>query len=99
MDLEKDVEKHLKSQISKRGGLSLKWTSPGTRGVPDQILLLPNGDTVFVEVKRPDGSTRKLQDKMIKNLQDLRQTVFICHSRLQVDTLIRDLERIGCFNR
>lgn len=99
MDQEREVEKHLKSEVKKRGGLSLKWTSPGIRGVPDQILCLPNGDTIFVELKRPNGSTRKLQDKMIRNLRDLHQTVFICHSRLQVDTLIRDLERIGCFNR
>ncbi|WP_368250932.1 VRR-NUC domain-containing protein [Enterococcus sp. 2201sp1_2201st1_B8_2201SCRN_220225] len=98
MDLEKDVEKHLKSQISKRGGLSLKWTST-VRGVPDQIICLPNGDTVFVEVKKPDGQTRKSQDKMIRTLQDLHQTVFVCYTKMQVDTLVRDLERIGCFNR
>lgn len=98
MELEKDVEKYLKSEVKKKGGLSLKWTST-VRGVPDQILCLPNGDTIFVEVKKPDGNTRKSQEKMIRTLRDLRQTVFICYSKLQVDTLMRDLERIGCFKR
>lgn len=98
MILEKDVERHLKRQIKKRGGLSLKWTST-IRGVPDQIVLLPNGDTIFVELKKPDGKTRKLQDKMIKNLRDLKQTVFVCYTKYQVDNLISDLEKVGCFRK
>lgn len=98
MDLEKDVEKHLKKRISKKGGLSLKWTST-VRGVPDQIVCLPSGDTIFVEVKKPDGQTRKSQEKMIQKLRELNQMVFVCYTKMQVDTLVRDLERIGCFNR
>lgn len=98
VELEKDVEKYLKSQISKRGGLSMKWTST-VRGVPDQIVCLPNGETVFVEVKKPDGKTRKLQDKMIWKLRDLKQPVFICYTKLQVNKLVADLEKLGCFNR
>lgn len=98
MDLEKDVERYLKKQISKKGGLSLKWTST-VRGVPDQIICLPNGETIFVEVKKPDGKTRKLQDRMIWKLRDLNQPVFICYTKMQVDKLIDDLTKIGCFDQ
>lgn len=39
------------------GGLFLKWSCPGTRGVPDGILLMPGCPVVFIELKRPEKST------------------------------------------
>ncbi|WP_071131350.1 VRR-NUC domain-containing protein [Enterococcus timonensis] len=96
MELEKDVESYLKREIKKRGGQSFKWTST-IRGVPDQIVCLPNGDTIFVELKKADGKTRKIQDKVIKDLRDLKQAVFVCHSRTEVSALVQNLEMIGCF--
>lgn len=54
------LEKRLKEEIEKRGGLCLKWTSPGFTGVPDRIVLLPGARILFIEVKRPgvkDGRT------------------------------------------
>lgn len=38
-----------------RGGLCLKWISPGASGVPDRIVLLPGGRIAFAELKRPRG--------------------------------------------
>ena len=54
--LEKDLEKKLVDGIKARGGLCLKWVSPGSRGVPDRILLLPGGRIAFAEMKRPKGA-------------------------------------------
>ena len=57
---EAELEKRLKEEIEKRGGLCLKWTSPGFTGVPDRIVLLPGARILFIEVKRPgvkDGRT------------------------------------------
>ena len=53
-------ERKLKKRIEEKGGLCLKWVSPGYTGVPDRIVLLPGGRILFVEVKRPgtkDGRT------------------------------------------
>ena len=47
------VEKHLKRVVAMAGGRAFKWVSPGCRGVPDQIVLLPQGRVVFVELKAP----------------------------------------------
>ena len=54
--LEKELEAQLVKVINRRGGWCPKWTSPGTAGVPDRIVLLPGGRILFVEMKRPKGS-------------------------------------------
>ena len=48
---EKEVEKKLVDEVKKRGGLCLKFVSPGFNGVPDRLLLLNKGKLSFVEVK------------------------------------------------
>ena len=54
--LEKELEAKLVNSIEDLGGRCLKWTSPGTVGLPDRIVLLPGGVIAFVEMKRPKGS-------------------------------------------
>lgn len=53
--LEKELEADLVREVKALGGLCLKWTSPGTSGVPDRIIFLPGGVTAFAELKRPKG--------------------------------------------
>ena len=50
---EREVEAALRKAIEARGGYALKFVSPGKRGVPDRLLLLPGGVIAFVEVKAP----------------------------------------------
>ncbi|MDT4151049.1 VRR-NUC domain-containing protein, partial [Staphylococcus aureus] len=38
---ESTLEKYLVKEISKLNGLCLKWVAPGTRGVPDRIIIMP----------------------------------------------------------
>lgn len=54
--LEKDIERKLVDMVKRHGGLCLKWVCPGRAGVPDRIVLLPEGRIIFVELKRPQGS-------------------------------------------
>lgn len=96
MDLEKDIEKYFKSKIKNAGGVSMKWTST-VRGVPDQVVLFPNGQTVFVEMKRPNGTLRKSQEKMTRTLRELNQQVFACYSKGQADLLVKEFEERGYF--
>lgn len=98
MILEKDVESYFRRQVEKRGGLSLKWVSPGTRGVPDQIVFFPNGRTATVEMKKPGGQTSKSQKKMAAKLRDLNQTVWECLSKGQADELMIIFEDWGWFD-
>ena len=54
-ELEKEIEKKLRTAVEDAGGKCLKWVCPGWSGVPDRIVLLPGGRIVFVETKRPKG--------------------------------------------
>lgn len=71
--LEAGLEQKMKTEVEAKGGMFLKWTSPGFTGVPDRIALLPGGRILFVEVKRPgvtDGRTPR-QKRVAFQLQEL----------------------------
>lgn len=86
------VENYLKKEANKRGFLCMKFTSPGTSGVPDRILIGHNL-TFFVETKSNVGSLRELQKEVIHDMQKHGATVFVAHTREEVDELFNQLER------
>lgn len=53
---EKTIEEHLTHTVRLMGGLAPKFVSPGLDGVPDRLLLLPNGRMAFAELKAPANS-------------------------------------------
>lgn len=61
MHTEKQIENYLKRKFEDIGAIVLKFTSPGQAGVPDRIIILPNGSTIFVEVKKKGGKVAPLQ--------------------------------------
>lgn len=69
--IEKEVEKFLVREVKKIGGISFKFISPGNAGVPDRIVILPNGRVVFAELKTDKGKLTKLQEVQIKKISDL----------------------------
>lgn len=52
---ESEVESYLVWHVERMGGKAYKFASPSMRGVSDRIVCLPNGDTWFIELKRPKG--------------------------------------------
>lgn len=69
--LEREIENYLNENIKKLGGRAYKFVSPGNRGVPDRMILLPGGRIIFVELKTKDRSPTKLQRVQIKRMRDL----------------------------
>lgn len=61
--LEKEIEARLVKMVRSHGGLCLKWVCPGWAGVPDRIILLPGGQIIFAELKRPKGGKLSAQQK------------------------------------
>lgn len=57
--METDLETWAREEIDKAGGWLIKFTSPGTRGPPDDICLWPGKVVHFLEFKwdenRPDA--------------------------------------------
>ena len=56
--LEKSIENVLLQAVEDDGGLCLKWTCPGHRGVPDRMVIFPGGIIAFVELKRPGAKVK-----------------------------------------
>jgi hypothetical protein len=82
------IEHHLVEVVKFRlGGLCIKLTSPGRRGVPDRLCLLPNGLYFFVEVKREDGRLSKLQEITFKKFLSLGHPVYVVRSIEEVEKL------------
>lgn len=50
---EKQIEQKLVRMAAAKGGVALKFVSPGCDGVPDRLVLFPGGKTGFVELKAP----------------------------------------------
>lgn len=74
--LERTVEHRLAVEAKRRGGLTLKFVSPGLDGVPDRIVLLPHGRMAFVEVKAPGERMRTLQVRRKEQLEGLGFSVY-----------------------
>lgn len=88
---ESAVETHLRRTALQAGGRSYKWTSPGVRGVPDQIVMLPGCVLCFVEVKRPGEVPTDQQRLRHRELMDMGQRVAVVSSTYQADLLIEAL--------
>lgn len=84
---ESKIEEYLRKEVRKRGGLCWKFTSPGTRGVPDRIVML-NGCLIFVETKAPGKELRKLQEKRTKQIVEKGQLHYVADCKERVDNLM-----------
>ena len=79
---EKYIEQKLVKAVKKRGGVALKFVSPGLDGVPDRIVLLPMGRMAFVELKAPGKKMRPLQVRRKRQLEALG-FLFYCVDRVE----------------
>jgi len=88
---ESALERRLVCEVERLGGRAPKWASPGSRGVPDRIVLLPGGRVVFVEMKRPGGRMSPLQQKWARDLRALGHQVYVIDSHEEIDRFIREV--------
>ena len=68
--LEKDIEKWLGGQLKKSGCLYFKFVSPMNPGVPDRIVITPNGHTIYVELKTEIGRLSNIQKWQIERMRE-----------------------------
>ena len=89
--IESQVERHLHSRIGLIGGMCLKFTSPGTAGVPDRIII-HEGRTMFVELKRPGEKPRPLQVTVFRQMKREGAFIYVLSSKEQVDQFVNELK-------
>ena len=88
---ERYIEKKFAEAVKKAGGLALKFVSPGFDGVPDRIVLLPEGHIAFVELKAPGKRMRPLQVKRKSQLESRGFRVYLVDSISQIGGVIDEI--------
>ena len=89
---EKSIEQKLTLMVKKRGGICPKSVSPGFDGMPDRIVLLPDGHMGFVEVKAPGKKPRPLQITRHKLLTRLGFKVYVLDSEEQIGGILDEIQ-------
>lgn len=88
---EKIIESRLVQEVQSRGSLCWKFTSPGTDGVPDRIVLMPGGKIAFVEVKAPGEKMRALQIRRKQQLERVGFSVYCLDSLEQIRPILDEV--------
>jgi len=88
---ERDIEKKLVLAVRQRGGIAWKFTSPGTAGVPDRIVLMPNGHMAFVELKAPGMKPRPLQLRRMRQLEKLGYRVYVVDDPVLIERVLAEI--------
>lgn len=86
---ETKLEQYLVKEIKKENGLCLKWMSPGAKGVPDRIIIMPGGKTYFVEMKQVSGRIDPLQKYVHKQFTQRGHKVYVLWTKEQVNEFVK----------
>ena len=94
IDSESKLEKYAKRELQNVGCLVYKFSSPAKRGVPDSIVVAPNGFIFFIEYKSPNGTGElsKLQKIEHEKLVSKGATVLVIDSVCELDYVLKGLK-------
>lgn len=88
---EHQVEQKLVKSVKNLGGIAPKFVSPGFDGMPDRIVLLPEGRIAFVEVKAPGKKPGPLQLARHDMLRRLGFKVFVLDDTSQIGDILDEI--------
>lgn len=86
------VEKKFVTEVKKRGGLAVKFVSPGWGGVPDRLVLFPGGRMAFVELKAPGEIMRPLQQYRARQLTALGFRVYTVDCKERIGGILDEIQ-------
>lgn len=89
--LEKEIEKKFALAVKRAGGIAPKFVSPGFAGMPDRLVLLPDGVIAFAELKAPGQKPRPLQEARHRLLRRLGFRVYVIDSEDQIGGMLHEL--------
>ena len=89
---EKEIEKKLIQAVKQAGGICPKLVSPGFDGMPDRMVLLPNGKICFVEVKATGEKAQPLQFSRHRLLRRLAFLVYVLDDAEQIGGMLDEIQ-------
>ena len=90
---EKVIEQRLVKAVRAENGMCPKLVSPGTDGMPDRMVLLPEGRISFVEVKAPGQKPRPIQERRHEQLRNLGFKVAVLDDPDQIPSILDETRR------
>ena len=88
---EKHIENKLATEAKKLGGIAVKFVSPSFDGMPDRLVLIPDGHIAFVELKAPGKKPRPLQLARHRLLRSLGFPVYVIDSVEQIGGMLDEV--------
>ena len=92
---EASIKKSLRLKLKQIGCLFYKWVSPGNNGVPDRIVITPDGSVIFVELKTSRGNLSPDQHVQIRRLAKNHARVVVIYGKQDADNFVREIEYWG----
>ena len=89
---EKNIEQKLVKAVKSAGGIAPKLTCPGYDGMPDRLVLMPEGRIGFVEVKAPGKEPRPLQVRRHEMIRNLGFKVYILDDPEQIGGILHEIQ-------
>lgn len=89
---ESTLENKLRTATKQRGGIALKFVSPGLAGVPDRLIILPGPRYAFIEVKKPGATPRPLQKLRHQQLQNLGCKVYTLDNPNHITGILNEIQ-------
>lgn len=90
--LESIIERYLREEVKKWKGMVLKFVLLGMKGVPDRIVLMPDGKMAFVELRAPGKNPRPLQLKRKRMLERLGFPVYVVDNVEQIRGILDEIQ-------
>lgn len=91
---EKDIERWLGERLKRLGCLYFKFVSPMNPGVPDRIVILPGGKTVYVELKTEVGRLSNVQQRQIARMRERGADVRMVRGVDEAKELLREVKEL-----
>lgn len=88
---ESQIEARLARMVRERGGLCYKFISPSNPGVPDRIIITPDGRTVYIELKTETGRLQRIQEWQISEMRKRGADVRVAKGLKAVKALVAEL--------
>lgn len=91
---EKDIERWLGERLRELGCLYFKFVSPMNPGVPDRIVILPGGKTIYVELKTEVGRLSSVQQRQIARMRERGADVRTVRGVDEAKELLREVKEL-----
>ena len=88
---EKAIERYLCDVVKKLGGICLKYSNPNMVGYPDRVALLPDGRTIWIELKSKGQKPEKRQAVRFAEMERIGHTVYVADSKESINGIFQDL--------